>query len=98
MKYKTMQGREIDMEKLMRQNEMMPAVGNMRVNARGDELGPGGVVVRSREEVVAEYYETNPNAASKRIKQVVNPVQDNPQTAPQPVKTKKSIDTTETEE
>ena len=62
MKHRTMQGREVDMEKLMRQNEMMPAIGNMRVNARGDELGPGGVVVRKREDVVAEYYEGNPEA------------------------------------
>lgn len=62
MGYKTMQGKEIDMEKLMRQHELMPAVGNMRVNARGDELGPGGKIVRRREDIVAEYYEDNPNA------------------------------------
>jgi hypothetical protein len=58
-----MQGKEIDMEKLVRQNELMPAVGNMHVNARGDELGPGGKIVRRREDVVAEYYENNPQAA-----------------------------------
>lgn len=65
-KYTTMLGREVDMEKLMRQHETIPAVGNMKVNARGDELGPGGVVVRTREEVVAEYYETNPDALIQR--------------------------------
>jgi hypothetical protein len=54
-----MQGREIDLEKLIRQNELSPAIGNMRVNARGDELGPGGKIVRSREEIVNEYYEPN---------------------------------------
>ena len=42
MTYRTMQGREIDLEKLMRQQELSPAIGNMKVNARGDELGPGG--------------------------------------------------------
>ena len=52
-----MQGKVIDMDKLMRQNELTPAVGNMNVNARGDELGAGGRIVRTREEVVAEYYE-----------------------------------------
>jgi len=62
MGHRTMQGREIDMEKLMRQNELMPAVGNMKVNARGDELGPGGQIIRKREEVVAEYYENNPKS------------------------------------
>lgn len=64
--YKTMQGREVDMEKLMRQNELMPAIGNARVNARGDELGPGGKIVRKREEVIAEYYESNPKAIPER--------------------------------
>ncbi len=58
--YKTMQGKEVDMDKLMRANELMPAIGNIRVNARGDELGPGGTVIRKREEVMAEYYENNP--------------------------------------
>ena len=62
MGYRTLQGKEIDMEKLMRQHELMPAIGNMKVNARGDELGPGGKIVRKREEVLADYYEDNPNA------------------------------------
>lgn len=60
--YKTMQGREIDMDALLSKNETMPAVGNVRMNARGDELGPGGKVIRTREEIVSEYYEDNPNA------------------------------------
>ena len=59
---RSMQGKEIDMDKLMRQNELMPAVGNVKVNARGDELGPGGKIVRKREDVLAEYYEDNPKA------------------------------------
>jgi hypothetical protein len=59
-----MQGKEVDMEKLARQNELMPAIGNMKVNARGDELGPGGKIIRKREEVIAEYYEhTRPPVA-----------------------------------
>lgn len=62
MPYRTMQGREIDIEKLMRQNELMPAIGNMKVNARGDHLGPGGKISKKREDVMSEYYEDNPNA------------------------------------
>ena len=58
--YKTMQGREIDMDSLLAKNETMPAVGNVRMNARGDELGAGGKIIRTREEVVSEYYEDNP--------------------------------------
>ena len=59
---RSMQGKEVDMDKLIRQHELMPAVGNARVNARGDELGPGGTIIRKREDVIAEYYETNPKA------------------------------------
>lgn len=68
MPYRTMQGREIDLEKIMNQNELMPAIGNMKVNARGDELGPGGKIIRKKEDVVAEYYENNPNAKTSQKK------------------------------
>jgi len=60
--YKTMQGRTIDMDELRAKNELMPAVGNYKVNARGDEIGPGGKVVRTREQIMSEYYADNPNA------------------------------------
>jgi len=60
--YRTMQGRSIDMDKLRSQNELTPAVGNMKVNARGDEIGPGGKILRTREQIVSKYYENNPNA------------------------------------
>ncbi len=60
--YKTMLGKEIDLDKLRMRNEMTLAVGNARVNARGDELGPGGKSVRKREDIMKEYYENNPNA------------------------------------
>jgi hypothetical protein len=52
--YRTMQGKEIDMGKLINQNEMTIAVGNMRVNARGDRIGPGGKIVQTREQILAE--------------------------------------------
>ena len=56
--YKTMRGKMVDMDQLQQRNELTPAVGNARVNARGDELGPGGKVVRKREDLMREYYET----------------------------------------
>jgi hypothetical protein len=61
--YKTMQGREVDLEAIRSKNELTVAVGNVQMNARGDQLGNGGKVIKKREEVVAEYYEDNPNAA-----------------------------------
>jgi hypothetical protein len=57
-----MQGKEIDMDKLMTKHELMPAIGNAGVNARGDELGPGGKIIRKREEIMSAYYENNPKA------------------------------------
>jgi hypothetical protein len=60
--YRTMRGREVDFEKLSLRNETTPAVGNMRVNARGDELGAGGKIVRTREQILADYYQNNPRS------------------------------------
>jgi len=60
--HRSMRGRAIDMDLLRKKNELTPAVGNARVNARGDELGPGGKIVRKREDIIKEYYEKNPNA------------------------------------
>jgi hypothetical protein len=62
MVHKTMRGKPIDMDKLARQHELMPAIGNMKVNARGDKLGAGGEIIKKREEIVAEYYQHNPKA------------------------------------
>jgi hypothetical protein len=58
----SMRGREVDLERLNMVHETTPAVGNAKVNARGDELGPGGVIKRTREQVLADYYAHNPNA------------------------------------
>ena len=55
--YRSMQGKEVDMETLAQRNETMPAVSNVRMNARGDELGPGGVIVRKREDIVNDHYQ-----------------------------------------
>jgi len=57
--YKTALGKPIDIEKLRLANEETIAVGNMKVNARGDELGAGGRVVKSRNQVMDDYYKLN---------------------------------------
>lgn len=65
--YTSVRGKEIDMEKLSLRNEKTPAVGNMRVNARGDELGEGGKIVRTREQILADYYSQNPGAMQEEV-------------------------------
>jgi hypothetical protein len=55
-KYKTSQGKVIDIEKLRLMNEKTIAVGNMKVNARGDQLGQGGKIVATRNELMSQKY------------------------------------------
>jgi hypothetical protein len=54
--YRSAQGKMVDMTKLSQQHELTPAVGNAKLNARGDVLGPGGVIVQKREEAAAQYH------------------------------------------
>lgn len=54
--YRSANGKIVDMDLLRQKNELTPAVGNARVNARGDELGPGGTIIRKREEILKDFY------------------------------------------
>ena len=56
--HRSMRGKNVDMDLLRKRNELTPAVGNARINARGDELGAGGAIIKKREDVVAEHYAT----------------------------------------
>lgn len=61
--YKTAQGKVVDMGKLVLQNETVRAVGNMKVNARGDVLDDANRVISTKPEQVAKQYDrqvTNP--------------------------------------
>jgi hypothetical protein len=66
--YKTANGKHIDLDLLIARNELTPAVGNARVNARGDELGRGGKIVRKKEEVLKDYYNTMSGVPDETIK------------------------------
>lgn len=46
--HKSAKGKVVDMNRLASQNELMVAVSNVRINARGDELGPGGQIIRNQ--------------------------------------------------
>lgn len=63
--YRTMQGKEIDFDQLRIKNEMTLAVGNARVNARGDEIGPGGKIIKKREDIMTEYHTDGSETVSK---------------------------------
>lgn len=66
--YRTANGKTIDLDSLISRNELTPAVGNARVNARGDELGPGGKIVRKREDIVKDYYDKNIGVPDEKIR------------------------------
>jgi hypothetical protein len=57
--YRTAQGKHLDFQAMITQGEMVPAVGNMNVNARGDEIDSSGNIIRSRDEIMQEYHKVN---------------------------------------
>ena len=54
--YRTAQGKQIDMGKLVLQNEGVRAVGNMKVNARGDAVDDHNRVIETKNHQVAKNY------------------------------------------
>ena len=83
--YRTMQGRMVDIEKLRGANENVQAVGNMKVNARGDVLGPNGTIVKKKEKVMSEYYETPKGKATEHPRMKTPPRQTQSIAAPKTV-------------
>jgi len=68
--YTTAMGKPLDIESLKAIHEETIAVGNMKVNARGDALGPGGTVESPRGAALKEYYrvpESSQAAADDKI-------------------------------
>lgn len=60
---RTSKGIQVDMDALIASSsKRTPAVGNMSVNAKGDELGHGGKVVKKNEDRVRDYYKNNTKA------------------------------------
>jgi len=64
---KTNRGQAVDMSGLVLANETSVAVGNMKVNARGDQLDSKGNVVKTKTEQAQAYYQNNPKAAVKTV-------------------------------
>ena len=68
--YTTAMGKSLDIESLRASHEETIAVGNMKVNARGDVLGPGGVVETPRGSAMKDYYrlaEASPTSVEDKI-------------------------------
>lgn len=54
--YKTAQGKTVDMGRLALQNENVRAVGNMKVNARGDVVDDMNRVISKKTDQVQKQY------------------------------------------
>ena len=66
--YKSMRGVNIDLAKLMAKAEKSIAVGNTQTNARGDQLGRGGRVIKSADEIARDHYNANNPVVKSSIK------------------------------
>ena len=89
---KSMRGVEIDLAKLMARQEKNITIGNTKTNARGDQLGKGGRIVKSADELAREHYNRNdpkavvqggiktdddtPEIRQTRVEEVEKPVED----------------------
>jgi hypothetical protein len=49
----TYRGATLDMDSIRRENEKVPAIGNMPVNAKGDQI-KGGVVTKTADQIARE--------------------------------------------
>lgn len=68
-KYRTAQGKVVDMSQLAAKNEKTRAVGNMSVNARGDTIdGQGKVILPVTKKVGDKYQRTVSNRAATIVK------------------------------
>ena len=63
--HRTANGKSVDMDLLRQRNELTPAVGNVKVNARGDQLGPGGKIIRTRDDALQDFYKAAEEKAGK---------------------------------
>lgn len=68
-KYRTAQGKIIDMSQIAAKNEHVRAVGNMSVNARGDTIDShGNIVVPVTKKVGKSYQQSVSNRAANIVK------------------------------
>lgn len=94
VKHVTYRGVTIDMDSMRRENEKTPAMGNMKVNAKGDQI-KGGTVTRTADQIARDNHRVQSAVVSTGLKgKQPTPVGitiDNPvKPVKEPVKTTKS--------
>ena len=61
-------GVTIDMDTMRRENEKVTALGNMKVNAKGDELGKGGTIVKQVDKVARDNHKSQTSVVNTGLK------------------------------
>lgn len=96
-KHVTYRGTTMDMDSLRRENEKVPAIGNMKVNAKGDQLTRGGSVAKTAEQIARENHRVQSVIVNSGLKGPVPTVPEAKPVAPvakplqtKPVKTKET--------
>ena len=66
-KHITSKGVVIDMESVIAAQGDTVAIGNMRVNAKGDLLGPGGKVIKTADERARDHYKNADSSVDEAV-------------------------------
>lgn len=91
-KYKTALGKVLDMSALIAKNEKTRAVGNMKVNARGDVIdAKGNIVKRVTEKVTENYGKTVGNRSAQPVRKPARSGDNTPRPARQQVPANKGV-------
>ena len=94
-KHVSYRGTTIDMESMSRENSKVPAVGNMKVNAKGDQIN-GGQVTKTADQIARENHRVQSVVVSTGLKGkqpvAASPVLEQPKSEqPKPTKATKSV-------
>ena len=73
MKIKSAMGKVVDVSALMRENEEVLAVSNIKMNARGDRLGPDGKVIVPVQQIAKKQKSLNTPTISTSIENAAMP-------------------------
>lgn len=93
--YKTAMGKTIDMGAMILANEKIRAVGNMKVNAKGDIIDSNNNVVKTKQQQLAEQYGTQ-TKRQNRPSNVQKPQEDRAPVETKPAVTKPAAKVVET--
>jgi len=93
--YQTAQGLQVNIDQMRILNEKSVAVGNMQVNARGDQVSRSGEIIKSRNEIMKDHYSRqidpvvkyNPNKRKQAQEAIQQEIQQQvaPENVPQPL-------------